>query len=110
MSKPFSDVLREIQDGGFVDELTQKLYEMVQAVREVRKPGVMTIKLGFEPTGKGTITLHTKVEVKVPQHENIPTTFFLTPENTLLRDDPLQEKLPLRAVEDRSEPLRTVGQ
>jgi hypothetical protein len=106
--KPFTDTLREIEGGTFVDELTKATYEMVKAVREVRKPGVITIKIGFEPTGRGTVTLHSKVESKTPQHDRMPTTFFLTAEDTLLRDDPAQEKLPLRAVGDDDGPIRAI--
>jgi len=97
--KPFTDVIGEIENGAFLKELTEATYNMVASVTDTRKPGVLTIKLGFAPTGRGSVEISTKVESKEPEHDRATTTFFVGQGFVLMRDDPRQQKLPLREVE-----------
>jgi len=53
--KPFSDVLREIEGGRFVDDLTRDLRKVVNAVLETRKAGMLAITIKVVPTGRGSI-------------------------------------------------------
>jgi hypothetical protein len=109
--KPFTDTLGEIEGGRFLREATEQVREIVLAVMETRKKGSMTLKFAFTPTGKGAVEIDAKLDAKVPEHDRTTTTFFTTPEGTLMRDDPAQPRLPLRSVDpDRfHEPLRHVN-
>jgi hypothetical protein len=106
--EPFSDTLREIENGRFVDDLTRDLRKIVNAALETRKDGSLAITLKVSPTGRGAIEVSATHKASIPEHSRSKTTFFATPEGTLMRDDPRQEKLPLRAVEEPREPLRRV--
>lgn len=53
--KPFSDVLREIEGGRFVDDLTRDLRKVVNAVLETRNAGMLAITIKVVPTGRGSI-------------------------------------------------------
>lgn len=98
--KPFTDVLGELENGYWLREITAKVYEIVKASRETRKPGALKIALKFSPTGKGSVEVDAKFDATVPEHDRPSTTFFLTPEGTLVRNDPNQPRLPLREVMD----------
>lgn len=108
--KPFTDTLGEIEGGRFLRKLTEMVNEIVLAAMETRKAGTLALTLKFTPTGRGSIEIDAKHKATVPEHDRSSTTFFATPEGTLLRDDPTQPRLPLRSVDpDRHhEPLRSV--
>lgn len=108
--KPFTDVLGEIENGHFLRELTAKVYEVVRATQETRKPGAIKIALRINPTGRGSVEVDAKFDANVPEHDRPSTTFFLTPEGTMMRNDPNQPQLPLRAVRDeRNSPIKVEG-
>lgn len=98
--KPFTDTLGEIENGAFLRELTEKIYEVVRATQEVRKPGAMKITLKILPTGRGSVEIDAKMDATVPEHDRPSTTFFVTPEGTMMRNDPNQPRLPLAEVVD----------
>lgn len=107
--RPLTDVLGELENGYLLKELTSKMYEIVRAVREVRKPGALTLKLKITPTGRGSVELDAKLDANIPEHDRPTTTFFMADDGTLLRNDPNQPRLPLREVmDDRTGELRDV--
>ena len=70
--------------------------------------GTITLNVSISPTGKSFI-VDAKVSAKIPEHDRPSTTFFMTPEGTLMRNDPNQPRLPLREVVDKQTgELRTV--
>jgi hypothetical protein len=76
-------------------------------VRETRKPGALKLAIKFTPTGRGSIELDAKFDAIEPEHDRPTTTFFLSPDGTLLRNDPNQPRLPLREVETpANDPVR----
>ena len=101
--RPFSDVLGEVENGDLLREATDACYEVTRAVLETRKKGSLTITLTFTPTGRGSVEIDAKLDHKPPSHDRPTTTFFTTDEGTLVRDDPKQERLPLRDVQDDGE-------
>ena len=106
--KPFTDVVGELEGGDLLRELTSKLYEVGRAVRETRKDGTITLAMRISPTGKSFV-VDAKITAKTPEHDCPTTTFFMTPEGTLMRNDPDQPRLPLREVMDeKTGELRTV--
>lgn len=98
MSRVFADVLRELAGGASYDALGDKLTEIVQAVMEHRKSGELSIKLKVKPNGESSVIITDEIKCKVPEGTRGETLFFATSAGTLVRDDPRQEKLPLRAV------------
>lgn len=95
--RPFTDFLGDL---GIVGDLTTLQNEVVRAVNETRKPGKIKFEIEYKPTGRQTVTARASFDAKIPEHDRPDTTFFSTPDGTLLRDNPDQQKLPLRAVED----------
>jgi hypothetical protein len=116
-SKPLTDILRQAEDGRFIEDATEDFNRLVDKVIELGKPGVMTIQIGVEPDGRKTIALHVKATMKEPRLNRVPTTFFIDRHNTLVRDDPAQPKLPFKEVHkdnnvrsiDDATPIRTVN-
>lgn len=107
--RPFTDVLGELENGYLLKEITAKVYEIVRAVRETRKPGSLKLAIKITPTGRGSVELDAKIDGAVPEHDRPTTTFFMSPDGTLLRNDPNQPRLPLREVmDDNTGELRNV--
>ena len=107
--RPFTDVLGELENGYLLKELTSKVYEIVRAVRETRKPGTMKLFVKISPTGRGSVELDAKFDTIEPQHDRPSTTFFVGKDGELMRNDPNQPRLPLREVMDETTgELRTV--
>lgn len=105
--KPFSDVLGEIENGSLLHEMTASVYDVIVAVMETRKPGSITLKLKFTPTGKGTVNVDADYDANKPEHDRPTTTFFVAKDFSLQRSDPNQPRLPLREVElPNNEPVR----
>lgn len=108
--KPFTDVLGEIENGVLLDDLTEQIYELVEAVMDVRKEGALTLKLRVSPTAKGSVDVYPALEVKKPKHDRSTTSFFVGADYALLRSDPNQPDLPLRAVErEDHQPIRKIN-
>jgi hypothetical protein len=103
MSRPFADVLRDLTGGQTYDDLTLQLGELVNAVIEHRKAGELTLKLAIAPNGEGSVKIKDKVTVKSPEPTRGETLFFTTSSGSLVRNDPRQERLPLRDVADKAE-------
>lgn len=107
--KPFTDVLGEIENGYFLKELTAKLYDVVRAVQDTHKIGGMKLAIKLTPTGRGSIEIDAKFDAVIPEHGRPSTTFFVTPDGTMMRNDPNQPRLPLREVADpRTGELREI--
>lgn len=105
--RPFTDVLGEIENGDMLHDLTEATYNIIAAVMETRKAGKLNVSLEFVPTGRGTVNIAAKFVAKEPEHDRPSTTFFVGKDFALHRDDPSQERLPLREVEDEeNEPVR----
>lgn len=99
MARPFADVLRELSGGNTYEELTSALAEVVEAVIETRKSGSISISLSIKPNGDGAVMITDDIKTKVPQPARGTTVFFATSGGSLVRQDPRQQDLPLRRVE-----------
>lgn len=105
--KPFTDVLGEIEGGGFLAELTAAQHAVMKAVMDTRKAGKLKIALSYTPTGKGTVRVDADFAASEPEHDRPATMFFVDADGQLVREDPRQPKLPLQAVpDDRSDPIK----
>lgn len=102
MSRPFADVLREL-NGETYDDLTLQLGEVVKAVIETGKSGSITLTLKIAANGKGAVTINDDVKIKIPEPPRAQTMFFATTSGSLLRTDPRQHEMPLREVSDKAD-------
>lgn len=98
MSRPFTDVIGEIDRGRLFDELTERLAEVVDGVRLTQKAGELTLKLKISPNGEDAVAIADEVKVKLPEPNKPKSLFFIGKGNALSRRDPRQQDLPLRDV------------
>ncbi|TAM23391.1 MAG: hypothetical protein EPN60_15080 [Nevskiaceae bacterium] len=101
MSRPITDVLRDINGGKFVEQMTEELADVVGAVRATGKKGSLTITLNFKKA-KGletAITTSYDFKAKAPEFEKPDALFFADNRNSLLTDNPEQKTIGFKAVE-----------
>ena len=107
-----TDQLRDIRGGLMVEELTEKMAEVVNAVLATGKKGNVSLKLNFDPASKGdaVITITDEIKATIPQEKKMGTLMFALPSGTLQRQDPRQTELNLSAVPkaEASAPLAAV--
>jgi hypothetical protein len=100
--KPITDTLRHLRGGVLVDEASDALAELVNAVMESGKPGKLTIELSLTKAGRGSgaLVIRDKITVKRPAEDVFETILYATPEGSLVTTDPKQAQLELRQVEE----------
>lgn len=95
--KPFAAVLQEIKRGRLHDELSKELHELIAAVTDTGKPGVITLQIKVEPAKKtrgNMLVLADHVQVKKPTAERDVSYWFITPDGNLSKDDVNQPTIP----------------
>lgn len=97
--KSIAELIGEIENGQFADDLTDEIYKIIAAVKDTRKGGKLKIAITFSPTGRESVEVDASFDATIPEHDRPSTTFFIGKDNTLHRDDPGQPRLPLREVE-----------
>jgi hypothetical protein len=98
MARAFADVLRDLTGGQTYEELGSALTEIVDAVMQTRRSGSLTLTLKIKSNGDSSVIITDDVKTKLPQPIRGETIFFTQAGGNLLREDPRQEKLPLRQV------------
>lgn len=96
--RQFAEILRELCAGETYEELTARLGEVVEAVAETRKVGLISITLKIKPNGDAGVIVTDEIKTKVPEKARGDTVFFVTSGGSLVRQDPRQPDLPLRSV------------
>lgn len=105
--RPFTDALREIRDGALLDELSDKLNQLVSAVQTTEKSGELTLKITLAPeSGSAAIFVADKVTLKLPELSRGRTVMFGTETGNLQRKNPKQKEFELREVAKSDTPLR----
>lgn len=107
-----TDQLRDIRGGLMVDELTEELAAVVNAVLATGKKGTVTLKLNIDPASKGdaVVTIIDEIKSTIPKEKKAGTLMFALPSGSLQRQDPRQTELQLSAVPTAtSAPLATVA-
>jgi len=95
----FTDVIREMRNGALVDELSEKLNELVEAVETTNKVGALTLKIDIKPARGGAYLVADDVKLKKPELDREATIFFVSDAFDLQRNDPNQLQLGIRSVD-----------
>lgn len=108
--RPFIDTLRDAERGRFLDSLTDEQSKLIEAIKLTGKKGKIVITLEYVPDGEHQVTMKSSFATTVPKASRASTTFFVTDENTLQREDPRQQSMELREVKapGEGEKLREV--
>lgn len=76
--------------GATHEELTVKLHDLVQAVRDTGKKGSLTLKLTVTPfkNDPDVLEVHDDVKLVMPQHDRKPGIFYPDKDGNLSRNSP----------------------
>jgi hypothetical protein len=107
--KAIVELLIELENGQFEEDVNRQLRKVVAAVMETGRPGGIKLALTITPTGRASVKVTGAVAAKEPEHPRDATTFFVSDDNELQRDDPAQLQMPLREVRQPDGDLRVVG-
>lgn len=101
--QPFDEWISEYDRGRMNMELTQALAALAEAVHLHAKGGKLTMTVDVKPNGANAtqMAVTADVVIKAPTVTRPQTLYFYDSETGgLVRDDPLQPKLPLRRVDE----------
>ncbi|MFY8017851.1 MAG: hypothetical protein ACOVN9_07020 [Inhella sp.] len=105
--RPITDTLRLLDGGAFIDRCSDELAALVKAVETTGKTGKLAITLDLKTVGNGAVQITPKVNASVPEPKPDTTLLWATVEGNLVVDNPAQQKLDLRAVEQRPTELKS---
>jgi hypothetical protein len=92
----FAAFLVQTNKGRTHDELSARFAELVRAVRETGKTGVLQLRIEVKPV-KGTdgeqVVITDSITAKTPQLDRPASMFFTTDDGGLSRNDPKQAEL-----------------
>lgn len=97
-TRPFADVIRDIDKGRLHAELSDKTQELIAAVMDVRKAGTIQVTIKVEPSkASGMVEVSATTATKTPKTSRT-SMFFVDSDHNLRRDNPDQPTLPLRGL------------
>ncbi|MEY8565156.1 hypothetical protein AALF15_01110 [Corynebacteriaceae bacterium 7-707] len=98
----FGEFLHDLDRGRTAAELGEKLLEIISSVRETKKSGHVTLKIGASWDKRAEmLRVNTTVTSKTPQLDRPESLFFVTPNGTPTKSDPRQLAL-IEANESRA--------
>ncbi|MET4696122.1 hypothetical protein [Endozoicomonas lisbonensis] len=110
---PFSQIIAYLNKGMLEAELTDELSELVKAVRDTHRMGELTLKLKVQlhnARDEDTVIITPAVNNKKPRLDMAKAIMYSTADGDLLRNDPNQPELQLKAIESDNRPLKTLAQ
>lgn len=99
MSRPFTEVLRDLAGGEICTTLDRHLIDATAAVLENRGTAKLTLELTIKPNSQHSVEIVPAIKAKLPEPPRARTMMFVDEHFGLRREDPRQEPLPLRQVE-----------
>lgn len=119
----FRHLLSNLRYGACEAELTDAIAEATRAAQDTGKKATITLTIEIKPRPHGgQYVIADTIKTKLPELPREETIMFGTPDGNLVREDPRQQKLPLRDVaapaaatteirstETAPAPVRTVG-
>jgi hypothetical protein len=103
----FVATLNELRQGRVANDLSERLAELVGAVKETGKAGTLSLQLKIAPASAGDVSqvfVNDVVKLVLPQPARPATLFYPNEQNVLLRRDPNQRELQLRTIEGEAKP------
>lgn len=79
--------------GDFLDHMQDDMKELVHAVMESGKKGTVTLTIEVTKNSDETVVARAEVKSRIPQKRKPQTTFYVTGDKQLVRNDPNQQKL-----------------
>ena len=106
MSRPITDIMRDIARGHFVEQATAELQKIVLAVLEEGKPGTLTIKIKVAKNDENQVFYDAEIDGRLPKQTLARTMFFVDNDGNSVRRDPRQNEMFLQdANEPEKEPV-----
>ncbi len=109
-TQSYMETLISVREGAAIVEASEKLTELIAAVRETGKAGALTITLKVRPASKGktqVLMIEDDIKDSIPKYDREASMFYVSDDNLLSKSDPRQLPLEgLRVVEDK----KPVGQ
>jgi hypothetical protein len=93
--RPFDAILRDMNGGRLIDELTDEMTEVIAAVRRSGKAGQIAITLKLKPRGELNEQLEVVPSIKgtKPEASRPIAIFYVNNDDGLQREDPRQHPL-----------------
>lgn len=88
-----------LEKGVFAAEASERMQQVIAAVRQHGKPGAVTITLKVKPAVKESgdlVVVVGEIKTKVPEADRAAELFYTTEQGGLSKQDPRQPELPLR--------------
>lgn len=93
-AQDFAVFLVGIDKGRLIRDCGTQMQEVVAAIEQTGKAGVINLRLDLKPAGKsGAITVTGAVTTKKPKVDRPESLFFPDQHHNLVRDDPSQSTL-----------------
>jgi hypothetical protein len=103
MSRPITDIMRDIARGHFVEQATEELQKIVLAVLEENKTGTLTLKIKVSKNDENQVFYDAEIDGKMPKQTLARTMFFVDSEGNSVRRDPRQTDMFTKKAEDQAE-------
>lgn len=87
------DILQELRYGTLVDDLSEKLQEVVSACDNTRKVGELRLTIKIKPGKSGEVEITDQIKATIPELPKGGSIMYVTPEGNLQRQDPRQMTL-----------------
>ena len=109
MSKPITDTMHHIGNGFFISTASDKFKELIKKVDETNKPGKIDLTISVKKLLKtGAMHVTGKVKATMPADEPMETVLFTTDDGSLSADNPRQQKLELKVVDEQKQEPKTI--
>lgn len=96
----FIALLQQHRNGSLLNDVAAGVRAVIEAVQLAGKAGKITITFALIPSGTtGGIIIEDDVKVTLPKAPKQQSLFFADENGQLVRNDPRQRELPLRAVQ-----------
>nr|DAO76393.1 MAG TPA: hypothetical protein [Bacteriophage sp.] len=107
---PASKQIPTVNSGWLDRELGEAMSDAVRACLAHGKQAEVTVKLKITPQNisHGTVKIAHDVTTKLPKEKREGGIVFATPDGNIQADDPAQNSLNLKAVEEQTPPLKMV--
>jgi hypothetical protein len=92
-----------------LDDASDKLAEVVNAIVATGKAGTLTMKVFIKPSAAGALAVRGEVATKKPAALPREALLWATPEGSLITDDPKQVKFDFKTVNVQKTELKSVA-